>query len=197
MRRMDDREPLALYVYKTMSDPFTGKISFFKVISGVVKNDMTVQNFTRHEAEKLAHLSVMQGRKAAEITELHAGDLGAVPKLRSTLSGDTLGDRSHEIFLEAVAAPEPVMTYAIEPRSRADEDKLAPALHKMMEEDSMLRFYRDPQTNEFLVAGAGQTHIEALVSKLKKRYHTEVMLKAPKVPYRETIRGAGRGAGTS
>jgi len=195
MRRMDDKEPLALYVYKTMSDPFAGKISFFKVVSGVVKNDMTVENFTRHESERLCHLSVMQGRKPAEIAELHAGDLGAVPKLRSTLSGDTLGDRAHEIFLEPVTAPEPVMTYAIEPKSRGDEDKLAPALHKLMEEDSMVRFFRDPQTNEFLVAGSGQTHIEAIVSKLKKRYHTEVTLKAPKVPYRETIRGRAEAQG--
>ncbi|MBS1801029.1 MAG: elongation factor G [Acidobacteria bacterium] len=195
MRQMDDKEPLALYVYKTMTDPFAGRISFFKVVSGVVKNDMTVQNFNRHEAERLAHLSVMQGRKPAEIQELHAGDLGAVPKLRSTLSGDTLGDRQHEIFLDAVVVPEPVMTYAIEPKSRADEDKLAPALHKLMEEDTMVRFYRDPQTNEFLVAGSGQTHIEALVSKLKKRYHTEVTLKAPKVPYRETIRGRAEAQG--
>jgi len=195
MRRMDDKEPLALYVYKTMSDPFAGKISFFKVVSGVVKNDMTVENFTRHESERLSHLSVMQGRKPAEIQELHAGDLGAVPKLRSTLSGDTLGDRAHEIFLEPVSAPEPVMTYAIEPKSRGDEDKLAPALHKLMEEDSMVRFFRDPQTNEFLVAGSGQTHIEAIVSKLKKRYHTEVTLKAPKVPYRETIRGRAEAQG--
>ncbi|MBS1820525.1 MAG: elongation factor G [Acidobacteria bacterium] len=195
MRNVDDKEPVALYVYKTMTDPFAGRISFFKVVSGIVKNDMTVQNFTRNEAERLAHLSVMQGRKAAEIQELHAGDLGAVPKLRSTLSGDTLGDRQHEIFLDAVAAPEPVMTYAIEPKSRADEDKLAPALHKLMEEDAMVRFYRDPQTNEFLVAGSGQTHIEALVSKLKKRYHTEVTLKAPKVPYRETIRSRAEAQG--
>jgi elongation factor G len=195
MRKMDDKEPLALYVYKTMSDPFAGKISFFKVVSGVVKNDMTVENFTRHETERMSHLSVMQGRKPAEIGELHAGDLGAVPKLRSTLSGDTLGDRAHEIFLEPVAAPEPVMTYAIEPKSRGDEDKLAPALHKLMEEDSMVRFFRDPQTNEFLVAGSGQTHIEAIVSKLKKRYHTEVTLKAPKVPYRETIRGKAEAQG--
>jgi elongation factor G len=195
MRPMDDKEPVSMYVYKTMSDPFTGKISFFKVVSGVVKNDMTVQNFTRGEAERLSHLSVMQGRKAAEIQELHAGDLGAVPKLRSTLNGDTLGDRQHEIFFEAVTVPEPVMTYAIEPKSRGDEDKLAPALHKLMEEDPMVRFYRDPQTNEFLVAGSGQTHIETIVSKLKKRYHTEVMLKAPKVPYRETIRSRAEAQG--
>ncbi len=91
--------------------------------------------------------------------------------------------------------PEPAMTYAIEPKSRADEDKLAPALHKLMEDDQMVRFFRDPQTNEFLVAGAGQPHIEAIVSKLKRRYHTEVTLKAPKVPYRETIRGKAEAQG--
>jgi elongation factor G len=195
MRRMDDKEPLALYVYKTMSDPFAGRTSFFKVLSGKVKTDTTVQNFTRGDSERLAHLSIMQGRKAVEVPELHAGDLGAVAKLRNTLTGDTLGDKAHEIFLEPVSMPEPAMTYAIEPKSRADEDKLAPALHKLMEEDLMVRFFRDPQTNEFLVAGSGQSHIEAVVSKLKKRYHTEVTLKAPKVPYRETIRGRAEAQG--
>jgi len=195
MRRMEDKEPLALYVYKTMTDPFAGKISFFKVVSGVAKNDMTVQNFTRQEAERLTHLSIMQGRKAVEVQELHAGDMGAVAKLRTTLTGDTLGDKAHEIFLEPVPMPEPAMMYAIEPKSRADEDKLAPSLHKLMEEDQMVRFFRDPQTNEFLVAGAGQPHIEAIVSKLKRRYHTEVTLKAPKVPYRETIRGRAEAQG--
>ncbi|HEX7158021.1 MAG TPA: elongation factor G [Edaphobacter sp.] len=195
MRKVDDKEPLALYVYKTMSDPFAGRISFFKVVSGVAKNDMAVENFTRHETERLSHLSIAQGRKAVEVQELHAGDLGAVAKLRSTLTGDTLGDKAHEVFLEKTPMPDPAMTYAIEPKTRADEDKLAPALHKVMEEDPMVRFYRDPQTNEFLVAGAGQPHIEAVVSKLKRRYHTEVTLKAPKVPYRETIRGKAEAQG--
>jgi elongation factor G len=195
MRKVDDKEPLALYVYKTMSDPFAGRISFFKVVSGVAKNDMPIENFTRHETERLSHLSIAQGRKAVEVPELHAGDLGAVAKLRSTLTGDTLGDKAHEVFLEKTPMPDPAMTYAIEPKTRADEDKLAPALHKVMEEDPMVRFYRDPQTNEFLVAGAGQPHIEAVVSKLKRRYHTEVTLKAPKVPYRETIRGRAEAQG--
>jgi elongation factor G len=195
MRRVEDKEPLALYVYKTMTDSFTGRISFFKVVSGTVKNDTTVQNFTRNEPERLAHLCIMQGRKPVEVQELHAGDLGAVAKLHVTLTGDTLGDRAHEIFLEPVSMPEPAMTYAIEPRSRADEDKLAPALHKLMEDDPMVRFFRDPQTNEFLVAGAGQPHIEAIVAKLKRRYHTDVILKAPKVPYLETVRGRAEGQG--
>jgi elongation factor G len=188
-RKVDDSEPAGLVVFKTMSDPFAGRISYFKVISGVIKNDVTLENYARRGQERLSHLSVMQGRKAVEVAELHAGDLGAVAKLRDTFTGDTLGAKGAEIQVELMALPEPAMTYAIEPKSRADEDKLAPAIHKLMEEDLLIRFFRDPQTNEFLIAGAGQPHIEAIVSRLKKRYHAEVTLKAPKVPYRETIRG--------
>ncbi|HUA98051.1 MAG TPA: elongation factor G [Terracidiphilus sp.] len=188
-RKVDDREPAGAVVFKTMSDPFAGRISFFKVVSGTIKNDAVLENYTRRGQEKLSHLSVMQGRKAVEVPELHAGDIGAVAKLRDTLTGDTLGVKGGEMQIELAALPEPAMTYAIEPKSRADEDKLAPAIHKLMEEDLLIRFFRDPQTNEFLIAGAGQPHIEAIVSRLKKRYHAEVTLKAPKVPYRETIRG--------
>ncbi|MGA7858247.1 MAG: elongation factor G, partial [Terracidiphilus sp.] len=194
-RKVDDAEPVALLVFKTMTDPFSGRITFFKVVSGVVKNDATLENYTRRGQERLAHLSVMQGRKAFEVAELHAGDLGAVAKLRDTLTGDTLGQKGADIQVELAALPEPAMTYAIEPKSRADEDKLAPAIHKLMEEDLLIRFFRDPMTNEFLIAGAGQPHIEAIVSRLKKRYHAEVTLKAPKVPYRETIRGKAEAQG--
>jgi elongation factor G len=194
-RKVDDAEPTALQVFKTMTDPFSGRITFFKVISGVVKNDATLENYTRRGQERLAHLSVMQGRKAFEVAELHAGDLGAVAKLRDTLTGDTLGQKGADIQVELAPLPEPAMTYAIEPKSRADEDKLAPAIHKLMEEDLLIRFFRDPMTNEFLIAGAGQPHIEAIVSRLKKRYHAEVTLKAPKVPYRETIRGKAEAQG--
>jgi elongation factor G len=195
MRRVDDKEPLALYAFKTMTDPFAGRISFFKVFSGMLKNDAGVCNYSRKGSEKFSHLSVMQGHTAVPVNELHAGDIGAVAKLRETFTGDTLGDKGHEIFFEPVAMPEAAMTYAIEPKTRADEDKLAPAVHKLMEEDLLVRFFRDPQTNEFLIAGAGQPHIESLVSKLRKRYHTEVTLKAPKVPYRETIRGRAEAQG--
>jgi elongation factor G len=187
-RKVDDKETVAAVVFKTMTDPFAGRITFFKVISGVIKNDATLENYTRRTQERFSHLGVMQGRKAVEVPELHAGDLGAVAKLRETLTGDTLGVKGAEIQVEIATPPEPAMTYAIEPKSRADEDKLAPAIHKLMEEDLLIRFFRDPQTNEFLIAGAGQPHIEAIVSRLKKRYHAEVTLKAPKVPYRETIR---------
>jgi elongation factor G len=188
-RHETDAEPVSLYVFKTISDAFAGRISYFKVFSGVLKNEATVQNFSRGTAEKLSHISILQGRTAVPVTELHAGDIGAVAKLKDTLTGDTLGEKSAPILYPRVKLAEPAITFAIEPKSRADEDKLGPGIHKLMEEDAMLRFFRDPQTQEFLIAGTGQQHIEVIVSKLKKRYHTEVVLKAPKVPYRETIRG--------
>jgi elongation factor G len=188
-RHETDAEPVSLYVFKTVSDPFAGRISYFKVFSGVLKNDATMLNFSRGSQEKLAHISIMQGKTAVPVTELHAGDIGAVAKLKDTLTGDTVGDKSAPIQYPRVKLPEPAITFAIEPKSRADEDKLGPGIHKLMEEDAMLRFFRDPQTKEFLIAGTGQQHIEVVVSKMKKRYHTEVVLKAPKVPYRETIRG--------
>jgi elongation factor G len=188
-RKESDSEPVSVYVFKTVSDPFAGRISYFKVFSGVLKNDTSLANFSRSSQEKFAHISVMQGKTAVPINELHAGDIGAVAKLKDTLTGDTLGDKSAPIQYPHVKLPEPAITFAIEPKSRADEDKLGPGIHKMLEEDAMLRFFRDPQTREFLIAGTGQQHIEVVVAKLKKRYHTEVVLKAPKVPYRETIRG--------
>jgi len=188
-RHETDAEPVSLYVFKTVSDPFAGRISYFKVFSGVLKNDVVMQNFTRNSQEKFAHISAMQGKTPVPVPELHAGDIGAVAKLKDTLTGDTLGDKSAPIQYPKVKLPEPAITFAIEPKSRADEDKLGPGIHRMMEEDAMLRFFRDPQTKEFLIAGTGQQHIEVVVSKMKKRYHTEVILKAPKVPYRETIRG--------
>jgi elongation factor G len=194
-RKIDDAGPATAIVFKTMSDPFAGRITFFKVISGVIKNDATLENYARRSQEKLSHLGVMQGRKPVEVAELHAGDIGAVGKLRDTLTGDTLGAKGADFPIALPAPPVPAMTYAIEPKSRADEDKLAPAIHKLMEEDLLMRFFRDPQTNEFLIGGAGQPHIEAIVNRLKKRYHAEVTLKAPKVPYLETIRGKAEAQG--
>jgi len=188
-RHETDAEPVSLYVFKTVSDAFSGRISYFKVFSGVLKNESTLQNFSRGSQEKLSHISSMQGKTAVPVSELHAGDIGAVAKLKDTLTGDTLGDKSAPIQYPRVHLSEPAITFAIEPKSRADEDKLGPGLHRLMEEDAMLRLFRDPQTKEFLIAGTGQQHIEVVVAKLKKRYHTEVVLKAPKVPYRETIRG--------
>jgi len=188
-RPEDDAQPLALYVFKTLMDPFSGRVSFFKVRSGIVKTEATVTNFNRGVSERLAHLCVMQGKQPMPVPELHAGDIGAVAKLRETFTGDTLGDKAAPIFFRPIRMDEPAITFAVEARKRNDEDKLGIAVHKMVEEDLALRFFRDAQTGDFLLAGTGQQHLEITVAKLKQRYHVDVALKAPKVAYRETIRG--------
>jgi elongation factor G len=188
-RKIADSEPAAIFVFKTLADPFAGRITYFKVISGVVKNDATLQNFNRGTQERLQHIQVMQGKTATAVPELHAGDIGAVAKLKDTITGDTLGDKNAPAFYPTARIPEPSITFAIEPKTRADEDRIGQAIHRILEEDLALRFSRDPQTKEFLLSGAGQQHIEVVVAKLRKRYHVELTLKPPKVPYRETIRG--------
>ncbi len=188
-RPIADSEPLSVFAFKTVADPFAGRISYFKVMSGVLKNDATLQNFNRSSQERFQHIQVMQGKAGTEVAELHAGDIGAITKLKDTLTGDTLGDKSAPIYYPAARLPEPSITFAVEPKTRADEDRIGTAIHKILEEDLALRFGRDPQTKEFLLSGAGQQHIEVVVAKLRKRYHVELTLKPPKVPYRETIRG--------
>lgn len=188
-RKVDDKEPLSLFIYKTMADPFAGRISYFKVVSGVLKNDANVANFNRNTVERFQHLEVRQGKTATAIPELHAGDLGTIAKLKDSTTGDTLGDKAATIYFPAARIPEPSITFAIEPKTRADEDRIGVAIHRILEEDPALRFSRDPQTKEFLLSGAGQQHIEVVVAKLRKRYHVELTLHPPKVPYRETIRG--------
>jgi elongation factor G len=187
-RKFADSEPVDVFVFKTVADPFAGRITYFKVMSGILKNDMTLQNFNRNSQERFQHIHVMQGKTAAAVSELHAGDIGAVAKLRETTTGETLGDKNAPIFYPPARIPEPSITFAIEPKTRADEDRIGVAIHKILEEDLALRFGRDPQTKEFLLSGAGQQHIEVVVAKLRKRYHVELTLHPPKVPYRETIR---------
>jgi len=188
VRKIADSEPLAVYVWKTLADPYAGRITYFKVQSGVLKNDATILNFTRGTNERFQHISVAQGKTHTQVAELHAGDIGVVGKLKETLTGDTLGDKSAPLHYPAVKLPEPLISFAVEPRTRQDEEKMSAAMHKILEEDPSLRYGREAQTREFLLSGSGQQHIEVVVSKLKKRYGVDVMLKAPKVPYRETIR---------
>jgi elongation factor G len=188
-RKISDSEPVSAFVFKTVADPFAGRVTYFKVFSGVVKNDANLFNPKRGTTERLAHIGCLLGKTITPVNELHAGDIGAVAKLRDTLTNDTLCDKSSVVEYPAVALPEPSIAFAIEAKSRQDEDRMGNAVHKILEEDQSLRFYRDPQTKEFLLAGQGQQHVEVIVSRLKKRYGVEVMLKAPKIPYRETIRG--------
>jgi len=188
-RKISSAGQPSAYVFKTTADPFAGRITFFKVYSGVIKNDANLQNLTRSSAERLAHISIPFGKTLQPVTELQAGDIGAVAKLKDTLTGDTLAEKGFNATYPTVKLPEPSIAFAIEAKSRADEDRMGNAVHRMLEEDQSLRFYRDPQTREFLLAGAGQQHVEIVVSRLKKRYGVDVALKAPKIPYRETIRG--------
>ncbi|HVC00050.1 MAG TPA: elongation factor G [Candidatus Dormibacteraeota bacterium] len=188
-RRLAEEEPLAIFVFKTLADPFAGRISYFKVMSGHLENDATLTNFNRQTTERLQHIQIMQGKTGTGVAALRAGDIGAVTKLKETLTGDTLGDKAAPIFYPPARLPEPSITFAVEAKTRADEDKIGTAIHRMLEEDLSLRYSRDPQTQEFLLSGAGQQHIEVVVSKMRSHYHVDVALKPPKVPYRETIRG--------
>jgi len=182
-------EPTAAFVFKTTADPFAGRLSFFRVLSGVVKDDAHLFNSGKRTEERLAHIGTPLGKTIVPVTELRAGDIGVVAKLKDTLTGDTLADKASMVEFPPIKHPEPSIAFAVEAKSRNDEDRMGNALHKLLEEDLSLRFYRDPQTKDFLVAGTGQVHVEIAVSRLKKRYGVDVTLKAPKIPYLETIRG--------
>ena len=183
----DEKAPYAAFVWKTVADQFAGRITMFRVYQGVLKADSTVTNATQGAPERLGHLAVLQGKAQATVPELKAGDLGAVAKLKDTRTNDTLADKGAGITFAPIAFPEPVLSYAIEPKSRGDEDKISTSMHRLEEEDGTIRYARDPQTNELLLAGQGQLHIEVTVAKLKRRFGVEVNLKPPRIPYRETI----------
>jgi len=195
VRQVANQEPLSVFVWKTLADPFAGRISYFKVRSGVLKNDATIANFTRGANERFQHISVAQGKTHTQVAELQAGDIGVVGKLKETVTGDTLGEKDVPIHYPQVKLPEPLISFAVEPKTRQDEEKMSTAMHKILEEDPSLRYSREAQTHEFLLSGSGQQHIEVVVSKLKKRYGVQVTLKAPKVPYRETIRARAQAEG--
>jgi elongation factor G len=187
--------PASAFVFKTIADPHAGRISLFRVYSGTLKSDSSVHNANRDASERLGALELLQGKTPTVVPEIQAGDLGAVAKLKETQTGDTLCDKAHPIVYPALSFPEPPTTFAIEPKTRGDEDKISAALHRLMEEDPVLRLSRDAQTHEMLLSGMGQLHIEVVVGKLRKRYKVEVNLKKPKIPYRETIKGAAEGHG--
>jgi elongation factor G len=186
-RPADEKAPYAAFVWKTVADQFAGRITMFRVYQGVIKADSTVTNATQGAQERLGHLIALQGKTATNVPELKAGDLGAVAKLKDTRTNDTLADKAAGLTFEKIAFPEPVLSYAIEPKSRGDEDKISTAMHRLEEEDPTIRYQRDPQTHELLLAGQGQLHIEVTVAKLKRRFGVEVNLKPPRIPYRETI----------
>ena len=188
-RAISSSEPYSAYVFKTIADPFAGRISLIKLYSGVMKSDTTYNNQTKGKSEKLGPLQTILGKAMTPIAEVHAGDFFAVTKLRETTTGDTLCDPAKPIVFSSVQIPEPSITFAIEPKSRGDEDKISNAMSRILEEDAAIKYSRDTQTKQMLLSGTDQLHVEVTVSKLRKRYSVEVLLKTPKIPYRETIRG--------
>ena len=188
-RKVSDAEPFSAYVFKTISDPFTGRISLFKLYSGTMSSDTQPYNVKRETTERVGHVLLMQGKDHLQVPQVHAGDIAAVAKFKNTHTGDTLVEGASSIIYPDVTWPEPMISFAIEPKSRGDEDKISTAIHKIIEEDPGLRYEREPQTKQFLISGQGQMHVEVAVSRLRNRYGVEVNLKPPKVPYRETIRG--------
>jgi elongation factor G len=177
-------EPASAFIFKTIADPFAGRISLFRVMSGVLKPDSTYHNTTKDTSERVGTLALLQGKESVPVPELHAGDLGSVAKLKESQSGDTLADKATSVIYPRLQFPEPVISFAIEPKSRGDEEKISQAMHRLAEEDPMLRFHRE---SELLLSGTGQLHIEVVVSRLKQKFGVEVTLHPPKVPYLETI----------
>ncbi len=182
--------PFVAYVFKTISDPYTGRISIMRVFSGGVASDTHVANSSNRGAERLGALSLIQGKELEHVGQVVPGDIAAVPKLKDTHTGDTLCEAKKDIRIDPVTIPEAAISFALEPVSKGDEDKLAQALAKIRDEDPTIKVGRDPQTKELLISGAGQLHVEVVVGRLKKRYGVDVVLHQPKVPYRETITGS-------
>lgn len=191
-RASDEKEPFSALVFKTTSDPYTGKITIFRIYSGVLNSDSTIFNSTKGVEERIGQIYELEGKKQHPIKQAVAGDIVAVAKLKETITGDTLCDAAKPIIYEPAKQLLPVISYAIEPKTKADEDKIHNALHRMIEEEPTLESHRDTQTKEFIISGMGQVHLEVIVEKLKRKFGVDVLLKTPKVPYLETIRGTAK-----
>ncbi|MDD3581917.1 MAG: elongation factor G, partial [Desulfobacca sp.] len=181
--------PLAAYVFKTIADPYAGRLSIFRIYSGTVKPDSTVWNAHKEISERLGQLFQLEGKGQKAVESAGPGTIAAVAKLKETVTGDTLTDESQPIILPVPETSKPVITFAVEPKSRGDEEKVFSSLARLLEEDPSLKVTRNSETKEILLSGMGQVHIEATVEKMKRKFGVEVNLKTPRVPYRETIKG--------
>ena len=194
LRASEERELFA-YVFKTRADPFAGRINLLRVYQGVMSADSHVLNTRAHAKERIGQLVVFEGKEVRHVGEFGPGDIGAVAKLKETRAGDWLADRDEPIEMPRLQLPAPVMAFAIEPKSRGDEEKVFASLHRLQEEDPTIDLHRDPQTGEQIVAGLSQVHVEVIVDRLRDRFGVEVSLQPPRVPYQETIRGTARAHG--
>jgi elongation factor G len=194
-RTADLNAPFSAYVFKTVIDPFAGKLSIMRVLSGKIAPDVTCYVPSRQVKEKMGHLFRLEGKKQEAVKEAVAGEIIAAAKFKDIGTGDTLCDEKAPILYDGAVHFAPSISFALEPKSKADEDKLPQGLHRIMEEDQTIAMHRDEETRDFILSGMGQQHIEIIVEKLKRKYGAEVILKAPKVPYKETIRGSASAQG--
>jgi elongation factor G len=191
---VEDKELFA-YVFKTRADPFAGRINLFRIYQGVMKQDSQVLNTRAHSKERIGQLLTFEGSQTEHVTEFGPGDIGAVAKLKETKAGDWLAARDEPIEMPSIKLPAPVMAFAVEPKSKGDEEKVFTALRRLHEEDPTIDLHRDAQTGEQIVAGLSQVHVEVIVGRLKSRFGAEVKLKPPRVPYQETIRKPAKAHG--
>ncbi len=192
---IDTDATTAAFVFKTVADPFAGRISVFRVYAGEVKADTTLVNHRDHSKERLGSLMTLQGKEHEKADGFGAGDLGAVAKLKDVQTGDVLVDAEHDLEPPAIGFPEPVMSFAVTAKTKGDEDKVAQAIRRLAEEDPTLRLRRDPQTGEELLSGMSQIHVEVAVERARRRFGVEMELHQPRVPYVETIKGSARAQG--
>jgi elongation factor G len=188
-------EPFSAYVFKTLIDPFVGRLSYCRIVSGTVRADSTVFNPGRHVREKLGHFYSVLGKKHTAIVEARAGEIVAIGKLKDTQAGDTLCHEGHPIVYPELGLPRPVLSFAIEVKSKADIDKVSLGLHKLIEEDPTLAFVRNADTKEMVLSGLGQLHVDLALEKLRRKFGADVTLHTPKIPYRETIKSMAQAQG--
>ena len=189
-RKPQEDETFSAFVFKTIADPYSGKLTIFRVFSGVLTSDSHLYNSTKKCKEKIGQIYALMGKNHQPITKVNTGDIAAFAKLKETTTGDTFSDEQNPITFPQLTFPSPVISFAIEPKTKGDEDKVGNALHRLCEEDPTLSISRDQQTREFILSGMGQVHIEITIDRMKRKFGTEVNLKTPKVPYKETIKGA-------
>ncbi|WP_306533850.1 elongation factor G [Geobacter sp.] len=194
-RKPDEAEPFSALVFKTTSDPYTGKISIFRVYSGVLNSDSTIYNPVRECEERIGQIYELEGKKQKPIKQAVAGDIVAVAKLKETLTGDTLCDKDKPIVYEPAKLLQPVISYAIQPKTKNDEDKIHGALQRLMEEDQTIQIRRDEKTRELILSGMGQVHLEVTIEKLKRKFNVDVEMKTQKVPYLETFKAQVKAQG--
>ncbi|MCC6485491.1 MAG: elongation factor G [Armatimonadetes bacterium] len=182
-------------VFKSTADPYVGKLTYFKVVSGTARSDSHMWNSTREHDERVGQLYFLKGKQQQPTPEIAPGDIGAVAKLQNTVTGDTLCDRNSAVVFSPIEFPEPVYSVAITAKSKADEDKLGPALGKLAEEDPTFRYHRDPETGETLISGLGDTHVDIIIDRLKRKFGVQVDSAIPSIPYRETILASAKAQG--